>query len=191
MVRHGTPRRLPTSLLDFPGGGRREELPLSPGSRSPVAGPGARRDHVGRPVRPIRGIAQGPPHHGADTRSDPPAPTPLWRRRLLAGRRVSRLVDRFAGGEVTGDSRFTVRLTPRGGSDRVEGVVEGDLKARVSAPSVGGAANQALVRLIAEELEISRSAVRLVAGAAGRRKLIVVEGIEPDRLMLRWPGLRV
>jgi uncharacterized protein YggU (UPF0235/DUF167 family) len=70
-------------------------------------------------------------------------------------------------------------------------VVEGDLKARVSAPSVGGAANQALVRLIAEELEISRSAVRLVAGAAGRRKLIVVEGIEPDRLISRWPGLRV
>ncbi|HEY3073420.1 MAG TPA: DUF167 family protein [Candidatus Limnocylindrales bacterium] len=89
------------------------------------------------------------------------------------------------------ESRFTVRLTPRGGSDHVEGVVEGELKARVSAPAVGGAANQALVRLIASELEISRSAVRLVAGAAGRRKLIVVEGVDSDRLVSRWPGLRV
>jgi uncharacterized protein YggU (UPF0235/DUF167 family) len=70
-------------------------------------------------------------------------------------------------------------------------VVEGELKARVSAPAVGGAANQALVRLIASELEISRSAVRLVAGAAGRRKLIVVEGVDSDRLLSRWPGLRV
>ena len=88
--------------------------------------------------------------------------------------------------------RFAVRLTPRGGADKVEGVSpEGVLEARVSAPPVGGAANAALVRLIADELDVARSSVRLVAGASGRQKLIVVEGISPETLVERWPGLKV
>ena len=89
------------------------------------------------------------------------------------------------------DVRFAVRLTPRAGSDHVDGVVDGVLKARVTAPAVAGAANQALVRLIADELGIARRDVRLVAGAAGRQKLIVVDGVDPEAVVARWPGLRV
>ncbi len=90
------------------------------------------------------------------------------------------------------DVRFAVRLTPRGGADRVDGVsAEGVLQARVSAPAVGGAANAALLRLVAEELDVARTSVRLVAGAAGRQKLIVVEGIAPDAVAARWPGIKL
>lgn len=56
---------------------------------------------------------------------------------------------------------------------------------------MAGAANQALLRLLADELGIARRSVRLVAGAAGRQKLVVVEGVEPDELIARWPGLKV
>jgi uncharacterized protein len=87
--------------------------------------------------------------------------------------------------------RFAVRLTPRAGSDAVDGVIEGALKVRVAAPPVEGAANQALLRLLAEVLGIARRDVRLVAGAAGRQKLVVVEGVAPEDLVARWPGLRV
>jgi uncharacterized protein len=73
----------------------------------------------------------------------------------------------------------------------VEGVIDGVLRARVAAPPVEGAANQALLRLLADELGVARRAVRLVAGAAGRQKLVVVEGITPDDVLARWPGLRV
>ena len=62
---------------------------------------------------------------------------------------------------------------------------------RVAAPPVEGAANQALVRVLAEELGVARRSVRLVAGAAGRQKLIVVEGLTADALLARWPDLRV
>lgn len=65
------------------------------------------------------------------------------------------------------------------------------LRARVAAPAVAGAANQALLRLIADELGIARRDVRLVAGAAGRQKLVVVEGVESEAIVARWPGLRV
>jgi uncharacterized protein len=73
----------------------------------------------------------------------------------------------------------------------VEGVIDGVLRARVAAPPVEGAANQALLRLLADELGVARRAVRLVAGAAGRQKLVVVEGLTPDDVLARWPGLRV
>jgi uncharacterized protein (TIGR00251 family) len=93
---------------------------------------------------------------------------------------------------VTGrDSRFAVRLTPRSGADRIEGVVEGELRARVAAPAVEGAANTALIRLLADALGVARRDVRIVAGASSRRKLIVVDGLEPAAIVARWPGLRV
>lgn len=76
-------------------------------------------------------------------------------------------------------------------ADRVDGVVDGVLRARVAAPPVEGAANHALIRLLADELGIARSAVRLIAGAAGREKLIVVEGRTAEDVVARWPGLRV
>jgi uncharacterized protein len=89
------------------------------------------------------------------------------------------------------DVRFAVRLTPRGGADHVDGVADGMLRVRVAAPPVEGAANQALLRLIAHELDVPRRDVRLIAGAGGRTKLVAVDGVTPERVMERWPGLRV
>ena len=87
--------------------------------------------------------------------------------------------------------RFAVRCTPRGGMDRVEAVVDGTLHVRVAAPAVDGAANDALLRLLATELGVPRGAVRLLAGATGRHKLVAVEGVDEARLVAHWPGLRV
>jgi uncharacterized protein len=89
------------------------------------------------------------------------------------------------------DVRFAVRLTPRAAVDRVDGVTDGVLRARVGAPAVEGQANNALIRLIAEELGVARSDVRIVAGATSRQKLVVVDGADPDAIVARWPGLRV
>ena len=87
--------------------------------------------------------------------------------------------------------RFAVRLTPRSAVERVEDVVDGVLKVRVMAPAVEGAANNALIRLLADELGIARRDVRIVAGASSRQKLVVIDGIEPGAVVARWPGLRV
>jgi uncharacterized protein len=89
------------------------------------------------------------------------------------------------------DVRFAVRLTPRAALDRIDGVTDGVLRARVGAPAVEGAANNALVRLIAEELGVARSSVRIVAGASSRQKLVVVDGADPAAIVARWPGLKV
>lgn len=70
-------------------------------------------------------------------------------------------------------------------------MLDGILRARVAAPPVEGAANAALLRLIADELGVARRDVRLVAGANGRTKVVVVDGIDPDRVLERWPELRI
>jgi uncharacterized protein YggU (UPF0235/DUF167 family) len=73
----------------------------------------------------------------------------------------------------------------------VDGVVDGVLRARVTSPAVAGAANQALIRLLADELGVGRRYVRIVAGAAGRQKLVVVDDVSPDAVIARWPGLKL
>jgi uncharacterized protein (TIGR00251 family) len=89
------------------------------------------------------------------------------------------------------DARFAVRLAPRSSSNRVDGVLDGVLKVRVTAPAVEGAANTALLALLADELDVARRDVRIVAGATSRQKLVVVDGVEPETVVARWPGLRV
>ena len=89
------------------------------------------------------------------------------------------------------DVRFAVRLTPRSSVNRVDGVVDGVLRLRVTAPAVEGAANAALLALLADELGVARRDVRIVAGAASRQKLVVIDGVDQDAVVARWPGLRV
>ena len=89
------------------------------------------------------------------------------------------------------DVRFAVRLTPRAAGDRVDGVVDGVLRARVGAPAVEGAANAALIRMIATELAVAKRDVRIVAGASSRQKLVVVDGVDAEAVLERWPGLKL
>jgi uncharacterized protein (TIGR00251 family) len=84
-----------------------------------------------------------------------------------------------------------VRLTPRTAHDRVDGVVDGVLRARVTAPAVEGAANRALIGLIADALGVARRDVRIVAGAQSRQKMLVVDDVDPAAVKARWPGLRL
>jgi uncharacterized protein len=87
--------------------------------------------------------------------------------------------------------RFAVRLSPRSATTRVDGVSDGALSVRVAAPAVEGAANAALVRLLADELGLAARDVRIVAGAKGRQKLVMVDGVDAEAVVARWPGLRV
>ncbi|OYW29471.1 MAG: hypothetical protein B7Z44_04570 [Caulobacter sp. 12-67-6] len=78
---------------------------------------------------------------------------------------------------------LTVRLTPRGGREGVDGWAadsEGRsyLKVRVASAPVEGEANAALIILIAKRLGVAKSAVRLTAGATARLKRLEIDGVE-------------
>ena len=74
----------------------------------------------------------------------------------------------------------------------MDGVGEdGALRVRVAAPPVDSAANDALCRLLARELDVARAGIRIVTGATARRKVVAVDGVEAQAVRSRWPGLAV
>jgi uncharacterized protein len=78
--------------------------------------------------------------------------------------------------------RTRVRLRVSPGSRRA-GIAgrHGDAwKVRVTAPAQGGRANDAVVALLAETLDLPRSSVSLVAGHAARDKLVELAGMPAD-----------
>lgn len=78
--------------------------------------------------------------------------------------------------------KLSVRVTPKGGRDAVDGwALDGAgrplLKLRVSAAPSDGAANAAVVALIAKTLKVPKSAVRIVAGETARVKRLELDGV--------------
>ena len=73
--------------------------------------------------------------------------------------------------------RFAVRVQPRASSSGIVGLHGDALKIRLSAPPVEGAANDALVELLAKTLGVSRGAVTIVSGATSRTKTVEVRGV--------------
>ncbi len=77
-------------------------------------------------------------------------------------------------------ARIRVRVTPRAGRDAID-AWDGDvLRVRVSPPAADGRANDALLRLIARELDLPRSKVRFASGEHARIKLLEIEGLSLD-----------
>ena len=101
---------------------------------------------------------------------------------LTAMRRI-RLPTTSQSGDRTGPNtpggpsgvRFQVRVQPRASSDELVGVQGGVLRVRLTAPPVDGAANEALVAFLADQLGVSRRMVRIVSGIGSRNKLIEVD----------------
>ena len=88
---------------------------------------------------------------------------------------------------------LTVRLTPRAGRDWIEGIAtlsDGRrvVAARVRAVPDRGAANQALIALLAKALDVPKSAVAIVAGNTARLKQVRVDG-NPQELTRRLGAL--
>jgi hypothetical protein len=78
--------------------------------------------------------------------------------------------------------RLTVRVQPRASDSRVAGVHGDSLKVRLMAPPVHGAANEALVELLAGTFGIHARAITIVAGMSSRTKVVELEGITEDRV---------
>jgi hypothetical protein len=75
---------------------------------------------------------------------------------------------------------ITVRVVPRAGHTRVAGVRDGALVVRLAAAPVDGAANEALVALVAGALGVPKSRVALAGGARSRDKRVRVDGLSPE-----------
>jgi uncharacterized protein (TIGR00251 family) len=78
-----------------------------------------------------------------------------------------------------GGTRLAVHVQPRAARTGLAGLHGDALKVRLAAPPVDGAANEALLRFLAEALDVPRADVTLAAGATGRRKSVLVANLPP------------
>jgi uncharacterized protein YggU (UPF0235/DUF167 family) len=86
---------------------------------------------------------------------------------------------------AAGGASLAVRVIPRAGRTRIAGVREGALLVRLAAAPVDGAANDALIELLAGALGVASRALSLAAGAHARTKRVTVAGLSPTELTRR------
>lgn len=83
--------------------------------------------------------------------------------------------------------RINVRVIPRSSRNSIEWE-EGTLKVRLTAPPVDGAANEALLTLLAQRLGLPKRDTYIVQGAAGRHKIVEITGMTLEELEQRIRG---
>lgn len=83
--------------------------------------------------------------------------------------------------------RVRVHVQPRASRSEIVGQHGAALKVRLQAPPVDGAANDALVRLLADSLGVSQRSVRVVAGATSREKTVEIDGTTEDAVRALAP----
>ena len=70
---------------------------------------------------------------------------------------------------------LAIRVTPRARKNEVVEVLSDQtVKIRLTAPPVEGKANEALIKYLADILDIPKSKIEIVAGETGRDKLVSV-----------------
>ena len=78
-------------------------------------------------------------------------------------------------------SALAVRVTPRASRNEIVEVLEdGTIKVRISAPPADNEANATLLVFLAEILGVPKSKLDIVAGVAGRDKLISVVDMDVE-----------
>ncbi|MGI4877356.1 MAG: DUF167 family protein [Janthinobacterium lividum] len=87
----------------------------------------------------------------------------------------------FAWGPVTGGVRLTVRVSPRGGRNAVEGLTpdadgKPQLSVRVAAAPVDGEANDAVEATVARWLGVKPREVEVTGGLTARTKQLLIDG---------------
>lgn len=82
-----------------------------------------------------------------------------------------------------------VRVLPRGSRSEIQGVVDGCLRIKTTAPPTDGNANKEVARQLAQAFGVPASRVLLMRGKTGREKLfrIVAPRKAPDFMLETGP----
>ncbi|HJV51581.1 MAG TPA: DUF167 domain-containing protein [Noviherbaspirillum sp.] len=77
---------------------------------------------------------------------------------------------------------MTVQIMPNAKKNEVIGVLDDALKIRLHAQPIEGKANEALVRYLADVLDVPKSAVTITHGHTSKRKIIEIAAarLTPD-----------
>ncbi|NOT09344.1 MAG: DUF167 domain-containing protein [Gemmatimonadales bacterium] len=85
----------------------------------------------------------------------------------------------------SGGSVIRLLVQPRASRSDIVGVAGDLLRVRVAAPPVDGAANEAVIRLLAQALDLPKGRISLLSGLSSRRKALVIEGLSAEETSRR------
>jgi uncharacterized protein (TIGR00251 family) len=77
---------------------------------------------------------------------------------------------------------LSLKVIPRASKNEIGEAIGTELKIKVTAPPVDSAANRAVIELIGEKLNCSKSAVTLVRGETVRHKTLLLKGMTPEQV---------
>jgi uncharacterized protein (TIGR00251 family) len=72
---------------------------------------------------------------------------------------------------------LSVKLQPRASASEIGEALGSELRIKVTAPPVDAAANEALVKLLAQQLDCPRNRVALLRGHTSRHKTVMLYGL--------------
>ena len=81
--------------------------------------------------------------------------------------------------------RIGVKVVPGASRDRIVGVLGDALKVAVSKPPEGGAANRAVIDILAAKLELPAAQVQIVQGHSSPRKQVLISGLTAEQLLTK------
>ena len=80
---------------------------------------------------------------------------------------------------------LSVKLQPRASADEIGEALGNELRIKVTAPPVDAAANEALIKLLAQQLHCPRNRVDLVRGHTSRHKTIKLYGLAAEDVVTK------
>jgi uncharacterized protein (TIGR00251 family) len=80
---------------------------------------------------------------------------------------------------------LAVKVQPRASFNEIGEPLGNELRVKVTAPPVDSAANEALLRLLAERLDCARNQVELVRGHTSRHKVVRLHGLSVASVVAR------
>jgi uncharacterized protein (TIGR00251 family) len=78
---------------------------------------------------------------------------------------------------------LSIKLQPRASANEIGEPLGDELRIKVTAPPVDSAANEALIRFLADTLDCARNRVELVRGQTSRHKLVKLHGMDVERVL--------
>jgi uncharacterized protein (TIGR00251 family) len=90
--------------------------------------------------------------------------------------------------ETSAGVTFAVRVHPRAKRNEITGEIGDSLKISLIAPPVGGRANEACLKFLADTLNVPKRAISILSGHSSRNKIVQLIGVSAEEIRRRLAG---
>jgi len=80
---------------------------------------------------------------------------------------------------------LSVKVQPRASANEIGEALGNELRIKVTAPPVEAAANEALLKVLAQQLHCPRNRVDIVRGHTSRHKTVKLYGLSPEEVLAK------